>query len=423
MTRFPVSRIPAILLAFLMLSGCSFVGLQEDVKALKTVTVLKGSVSASHQTTGPILIALVRIEPGDQYRLEYYTAYYEPGEFEIHAGPGDYYLFAFEDKNRDFTLQSDEFVGWHGDPTIITLAAGERRSSLELSLLPPEQVQRRLPQLYDVDLAKEPLALDSYRIGEVISLESNIFSEEVGELGMWEPLKFFQQENSGIFFLEEYDPTKIPVLFVHGLAGSGNDWHSLIRRLDRSKFQPWISQYPSGLRLELLGRIMSEGLTELHIKHKFNNLAIVTHSMGGLIIRSALNFKQEIDAPNYLKTLITVSTPWNGQEQSSIGVNYAPSVVPAWYDLEPDSPFLQNLMRQPPSDALKHVLIFSYRNDKGLLGPQNSDGIVSLKSQLHYPAQAEATEIIGIHETHSSVLHSAQLSDSVNDQLNALKTP
>ncbi len=416
-------RISMFGFAFLLLSGCSFVGLQEDVRALKTVTVLKGSVSSNHQTEGPILIALVRINQGDEYSLEYYVADYEPGEFEIFAGPGDFYLFAFEDKNRDFKLQTDEFVGWYGDPTPLKLAAGQRREGLTLTLFPPDQVARRLPQIYEAELTQEPLGMDAYRMGEVISLESQDISDDVGRLGMWEPLKFFEREYSGIFFLEDYDPTKIPVLFVHGLAGSGNDWRYLIRRLDRTKFQPWIAQYPSGMRLELLGRILNEGITELHIKHKFNDLAIVSHSMGGLVSRSAINFKKDLKTPNYLKLLITLSTPWDGHSRSRIGVNYAPSIVPAWYDLEPGSPFLENLMRQDLKKELQHYLIFSYRNESGILGPRNSDGVVTLQSQLHYTAQEQATDVIGFDETHSTVLQSGPVSDTVNNLLSSLKSP
>ncbi len=412
-----------VVVCLIILTGCSFIGLHEDVKVLNTATVLKGTVSSSHETKGPILVTLVRINPGEEYSLEYYTAYYEPGEFELLAGPGDFYLFAFEDKNQDFKLQTDEYVGWHGDPTVITLEPGEKRADLDLSLLPPDQVAQRLPQIYEADLAQQPIAMDYYRMGEVISLDSHDISEEVGRLGMWEPYKFFERKYSGIFFLEPYDPTKIPVLFVHGLAGSGNDWRYLIQRLDRTKFQPWISQYPSGMRLELLGQILSEGITELHIKLKFNNLAIVAHSMGGLITRSSINFKEELNAPNYLKKLITISTPWDGHDRSSIGVNYAPSVVPAWYDLEPDSPFLENLMRQNLRRDLQHYLIFSYRNHKGILGPQNSDGVVTLQSQLHYRAQEQATDVIGFDETHSTVLQSGPVSDTVNNLLNGLKMP
>ena len=56
----------------------------------------------------------------------------------------------------------------------------------------------------------------------------------------------------------EFDPDKIPVLFVHGIGGTPLDWKYLAKGLDRHRFQPWFYYYPSGLRLNLVSGLLHE---------------------------------------------------------------------------------------------------------------------------------------------------------------------
>ena len=39
---------------------------------------------------------------------------------------------------------------------------------------------------------------------------------------------------------EDYDPEKIPVLFVYGVSGFAQNWRVLFDRMDRERFQPWL---------------------------------------------------------------------------------------------------------------------------------------------------------------------------------------
>ena len=39
------------------------------------------------------------------------------------------------------------------------------------------------------------------------------------EVITWKPAEFFREVGGNVYFLEAYDATKIPVLFVHGAAG------------------------------------------------------------------------------------------------------------------------------------------------------------------------------------------------------------
>jgi hypothetical protein len=67
----------------------------------------------------------------------------------------------------------------------------------------------------------------------------------------------------GLFFLEPYDPDRTPVLFVHGSGGNPQEFTELIGALDGKRFQPWIAQYPSALRLEEVADTLAYGLESL----------------------------------------------------------------------------------------------------------------------------------------------------------------
>jgi hypothetical protein len=84
------------------------------------------------------------------------------------------------------------------------------------------------------------------RAGVVTEINKRIFNKAHGEKGLWSPVKLFEEIGSGVYFLEKYDPGKIPVLFIHGLAGFPQSWKTFFNKIDREKFQPWFYHYPSG---------------------------------------------------------------------------------------------------------------------------------------------------------------------------------
>ena len=100
-----------------------------------------------------------------------------------------------------------------------------------------------------------------------------------------------------------------------------------------------------------------------------------------------------------------------------MGVDMAPVAVPSWYDMVPDSPFLRSLYAQPLPRATRHFLMFSYRGSFKLVGGENTDGTVSLSSQLSEAAQKAADRVIGFDETHTSVLTSGTVAVSLNEFL------
>ncbi len=122
---------------------------------------------------------------------------------------------------------------------------------------------------------------------------------------MWEPIKFIQQGHNGLFFFEPYHPDKTPILFIHGLSGSGYDWRYIMEQLDRTRFQPWVVQYPSALRFGLLSQFLNQAVTEMQVRYKFKTLFVVAHSMGGLVARGFINHNVAQHDQGVIKLFVT----------------------------------------------------------------------------------------------------------------------
>ena len=136
----------------------------------------------------------------------------------------------------------------------------------------------------------------------------------MGSKGLWEPRTYMLEVGAGIFFLEPYDPDKIPVLFVHGIAGSPVEFRYLVQSLDRERYQPWLLAYPSALPITFLGSRLNDMLNLLHRRHDFGRLHVIAHSMGGLVSRAFINEYVHGGRHDYLGHFVTLSTPWGGAD-------------------------------------------------------------------------------------------------------------
>jgi alpha-beta hydrolase superfamily lysophospholipase len=72
-------------------------------------------------------------------------------------------------------------------------------------------------------------------------------------------------------------------------------------------------------------------------------LHLIAHSMGGLVSRATVNICAQKNTCEYLHSYTTLSTPWNGVASAKSGVEWAPTVVPVWRDMDPDSEFVTTL--------------------------------------------------------------------------------
>jgi len=405
----------ATVAAMMMTYGCTFRGLQEDLTVLEEAAEISGKVIVAPESASPIFVVLYKDQDAKQVLHAYWIAY-RSGEFRFPVLPGSYYLFAFEDLNEDAAFQPEERVGWYGDPSTLTVGPGEVNSGVTLTLSTPTDARNRLPPFQALSISAVPTGNQNVHIGTVAQLSEAQFGPKYASKGLWEPVKFLEDPGGGIFFLEPYVENKIPVLFVHGSGGFPQQWGPIIESLDRSRLQPWILHYPSGLRLGQLGEFLEKFLAQLQIKYRFNQLFIVAHSMGGLISRCALNHNIEHRQSTFIRLLVTISTPWNGHPAAAYGVKQSPLVVPSWYVMVSESPFLKKLRETPLPPGVEFDLLFGYRG-KAIRNGELSDGTVMFNSVLDEDMQGAASHIWGFDEDHTSILKSPAVMQKLNQLL------
>jgi hypothetical protein len=97
------------------------------------------------------------------------------------------------------------------------------------------------------------------------------------------------EKKTGLYFLQPYDPDRIPVVFVHGLISTPFDWVKTINGLladpeIRKHYQFWVFAYPTGNPVLYSALRLREELAKvdkLYPNHK--GYVLVGHSMGGLL--------------------------------------------------------------------------------------------------------------------------------------------
>ena len=255
--------------------------------------------------------------------------------------------------------------------------------------------------------------------GQIRSLDHPAFEHAAAEHAFWSPLALLEDGGAGIFFLEPYDPERIPVLFIHGIGGSPRDFRHMIESLDRSRFQAWVFNYPSGFRLEGVVTLLHKILAKLEQRHQVDTLFVTAHSLGGLI---SLGYTKSARAKGeHVKLLVTFSSPWEGVPWAAIGARRMPFPVPSWHDLAPGSEFLTSLRtparqeEHPPP----HYVFFGFHRSASLINTESSDGAISVSSQLPQWIQDQAESYWGYDVTHAGMLSDGAVLERYNAVLEA----
>lgn len=385
----------------------------------EATAVLSGSATGATPAGVPIaVLAVSAASPLGPWpsalQVADYTRLPREGPFHLFVPPGRYRILAFVDLNADQVLEPAERAGgiFQAEP----LAVGPHQVVTDLTL--PLAYPRPLEAGVRVSLRKLPPRLADARsleFGGCATLGDETFRPSNGILGLWQPMDFVERVGVHLYALEAYDPGRLPVLFIHGSGGTPRDWDYLSRSLDPRRFQAWFYFYPSGLRLETAAGLLQAKLDALERRHGFPRLAVVAHSMGGLVARAWVNRYASRTPGGYLQTLVTLSTPWGGDANARRGVDSAPLVVPSWQDVAAGSAFLQSLHQAPLPPEVAFHLFYSYGGNHPF-GLEAGDGTVSLASQLDPRAQSAACRIEGIDRGHIAVLSCRE----VGQRLNAL---
>jgi pimeloyl-ACP methyl ester carboxylesterase len=407
-----------LLLAGTALLGCSSLvrlfEAREQVRELPTPCFLRGEVRGA-PANAEVFVVAVAVADG------------RTADFHASRGDGGWWLILSRERYRlaGFAdLDGDRKLG-PAEPAAFAeaeaCAEGSPAGPAAISLVLSHGV--RIP--FAIDLSHPDLEvahrLGPAQLGQIASLDDERFSLASGERGLWQPIDFMQDPGGGLFLLEPWDPGRIPVLFVHGIAGGASQFRELIGGLDRRRFQALVVQYPSALRLDLVSDALRLGLDVLQAERGFSRLVVVAHSMGGLVTRALLNDLAQHPPAYRVERYVTLSTPWAGTPAAASGVERSPVVIPSWRDIEPGSDFLTELFATPLRDGLRWHLFFSFEgNDPLRMTDGTNDGTVPIASQLAQPAQAQAHRLHGFPETHTSILHSQAASEALNRALAGL---
>lgn len=408
------------LLPALALGACQFLDLNRDLEKISARAEVYGTIEKPEASDHPVLVVIFRDSLSRKRVLN--AKLVENDEFRFSVPGGRYVLFAFEDTNGDLAYQAGEPAAQAGRPEAFALEDGELRSvtlklhrdGVAIAAAPDDAEaatdEERYPELWS----------GHKNIGAVVALDDPRFDRAYGQMGLWEPLRFSLEVGPGLYMLEPYDPKRVPVVFIHGLGGTPRDFATLIGQIDRRRYQPWLLAYGSGLRLDLNAGYFFDALTQLRLKHGFQRLYLVAHSMGGLVTQGFLN-RHRIKRSGYLKLLVTLATPWGGHEAAQKGVDNAPVVVPAWRDMAPGSAYLEALQASTLPPDLPHHLMFAF-GGSSLMTAAANDGTVTVASQLHPNMQLRAERLYGFDASHVGILSDPQAIDQLFDILDQHST-
>jgi pimeloyl-ACP methyl ester carboxylesterase len=388
--------------------GCTLIKSKMDIDHVSEFTVIVGRVDARFLKHGqPIIVVARSMSKGKENT--HYTVLHDSGEYELLVEKGEYYLFAYLDKNSNLVYDPGEPAGQHENPKIVKALAGGVVHDNDV-IIPAKGRKIEIPYGFKISAVK-PKRLYSRQAGAVVNLDDDLFSEEIGAEGFWEPGSFFHKFGGNIYFMEKYDPNKIPILFIHGAGGTPRGWRYFVDHIDRTRYQPWFFYYPTGSRIDGMSYLLFWKLLNLQTKYKFNKLYITAHSLGGLVARSFIvNYGPRFP---YVRLFVSLSTPWGGDKMAEYGVHQSPVVVPSWRDMQPDGDFIKSLYRMKMPEYVRFYMFYGYRGNRNPF-QHNNDGTMRLTSILDFRPQSEAKMNYAFHEDHASIAYSEEVLKQYN---------
>lgn len=235
---------------------------------------------------------------------------------------------------------------------------------------------------------------------------------------------------SGLYLLEPYQPGRIPLVLIHGLASDALTWEEIVGTLKSdpnvaARYQIWLYQYPTGLSyLRTAADLRRELIAIRAVVDPTNSDAaidetvLVGHSMGGLLAKLQVSYSDDqlwraiSDVPlnealnagpipdetvsaflfqpvPFVKKVVYVATPhqgsnWTQQPLGRLGrwlINVPDQVREEYVRLLRGNP---GLFRDPPPQpptSLDH------------LTPGN--GVIVASNYLRYAGQVRTHSIIG----------------------------
>lgn len=398
----PARLAVAVVVAALALSGCRFGALSQNLRTFDENGFLNGTVVLPAGGVGGQVVVFAVPTEGDAARAADWTVLAGSGPYFLVVPVGEYRVGAFLDRDRSLSHVAGEPATWAKSGAPVVARPGAKTTGVDMTLdsaVASPMVAVEFPMRGSGEVHELPAS----RIGELVALDDPRFGEEQARLGLWQPVDFLIDVGAGIYFLEPYDPARIPVLFVHGALGHPGNFATLAASLDRRVYQAWFAYYPTAVGLDIVAAAFDRWVQALEVEYGFKRLVVVAHSMGGLVVRRFLAGDRDRRTRTLEKlTFVSIATPWQGHAAAARGVDRAPVVAPSWFDMAPGSPFLTALFDAPLPRYAVHDLYFTFGDSRRR--SVANDGVVTLASQLDRRAQLQARRILGFDAGHAAVL-------------------
>ncbi|MBU2513964.1 hypothetical protein KJ966_21705 [bacterium] len=361
-----------VITSLFLFFGCSYLNISErdlyvpqnDVDRKKTEqarnnsSIILGNIRSDTTLQAPVLIVAYPVNPLDETDgFQNIIVLQQPGNYMMYLPKGQFRIFAVMDVDNDDWFESSEIFAVYDNLNPLELSEGEVKPRVDLDYSAKPFASSFLPQELKIPYVFNGSEYQAQN-GQVRKIYDVVFDPKNSDIGLWAPSTFMRNFGANIYFIEEYDPGKIPILFVHGSNGTPQDWVYFLIRLDRSRYQPWFFYYPSGVRLPLIANVLYEKLIELHEQYKFEKLCLSAHSMGGLITRAMLTSNSFEKYNDFIKMYVTLATPWSGFRSADTAVMTSPKKLPVWIDVASRSKFIHNQFRKSLPQTINYYLFF-----------------------------------------------------------------
>lgn len=401
-----VTRIALALSAMFSFSSCALVTLSRNVKEIEQRGVVAVQVSPKPSGSAPTYALAYLKKTGARTEIAGVQKVKSEGLAIFDLLLGNHYgMAAFTDRNGNGHFDAGEPMALAEDVVAVPLA--DTNARIKKPVVLNLTTRHDFPKGYSLQLPKPNEKLGGsmdVALGEIANLKDEKFSSKSGEMGMWQPFDFLSKNGFGIYFLEPYQPGKIPVLCVYGIAGSPQDFEYFFENFDRSKYQLWFYYYPSGIRLDKAANAMAGGINMLRQQYGFPKMYVVAHSMGGLVSRGGIQRAIAQAGTNFIPKFVSISTPWGGHKAAESGVKHLKNPVPSWRDMMPGSAYVDGIFAKPLPAGTKHYLLFGYQTKESAVMKGDNDTVVYVNSELDYAAQNGAVKMFGFNYSHMQIL-------------------
>ena len=177
----------------LLLEGCMFFTLRDELTEMERVHALTGRIFNQTRPETNVLLVLYQQTPGGLRISQGTILSSAVGQFVVEVPNGTFYLFAFEDLDNDLAWDGREPSGYYGSPDaiVVTDRSPTTLKEFDIHLNAPAARPDGFPEA--VSLSAEKLGRSIVKIGQVVGFDDPILSPEYGNKGYWEPLTFIRE--------------------------------------------------------------------------------------------------------------------------------------------------------------------------------------------------------------------------------------